>query len=689
VFSRLFVPVLLGLGLSLPVSVTQVAGDAVEFGPTSSDVSSVHHAPATDYPATAVDCPIEVPAEPEVTCGTLTAPEDHDQPDGPTVRLPYIIVHSTATDPEPEPVVVTSGGPGYSALPSVWAFAQSPLLDHRDIIITEQRGNRYSQPALPCDPLIWWDVAAGTTPCLDSIRSQNIDLSTYTTHSMVQDLIALRQALGYEQWNLYGSSFSTSLMLLLMEADPAGTRSAVLQSVKPPNETTFAHEADSALRAIEHLLRVCDGDDRCRTAFPDLEEQLFAVIRRLNRAPVDVEFQPAGETEPITVQMDGDLFLDWIVISQLYQPAYPPFGTAYIPLLIGDVHGGGTELLAGAAGMFWDGWLNDANWSLGLLFAVNCQQDLPAAGPERPVADLAASDRLDGFLRSSAQRDICTAWKLEPQAAAAEEYVRSDIPALIVAGAFDPITPPQWGRTTAEHLTTATYVEFPGHGHNVGTDNPCAAALEASFVEDPSAPLDTGCVASAPNAEFVTPDDVFFAPGLVRSRRELSIGAPQGVAWLEALAVVSIIGMFGLLAGLLIGGGLWLLRRLQYDDKPVYGTLMGWTGPAGYCLALAVTTTTLAIPVLLTAIADAYPNGNELRALVGPSRDLVAATLAAWTIPLTGLLVIALAALTAWAWTTRRWHGAFPFTTTLVVLFALPMMFLCIRWDLFTMLWRG
>ncbi len=687
--SRLFVPILLTLGLSLPVSVTPMTGDILTLDPSPGGASTIGHAPASASETSVIACPIEVPTEPEVTCGALTVPEDHDQPDGPTVRLPYIIIHSSAADPEPDPVVFTSGGPGYSALPSVWAFAQSPLLDNRDMIITEQRGNRYSQPALPCDPSIWWDVASGTTPCLDSIRSRGIDLTTYTTHSMVEDLIALRQALGYEQWNLYGSSFSTSLMLLLMEADPDGTRSAVLQSVKPPSETTFAHEADSALRAIEHLLQACDDDERCRTAFPNLEDRLFAVIGRLNRAPVDVEFQPAGETETITVEIDGDLFLDWIVISRLYQPAFPPFGTAYLPLVIGDVHGGGTELLAGAAGMFWDGWLNDSNWSLGLLFAINCQQDLPAAGQERPAADLAASDRLDGFLRSSAQRDICAAWNLEPQPPAAEDYLTSDIPALILAGAFDPVTPPQWGRTTAEHLTTATYVEFSGYGHNVGTDNPCAAALEAAFVDDPSAPLDTGCVASAPNAEFVTPDDVYFAPRLVQSRREVSIGDSQGVAWLEALAVVSIVGTLGLFAGLVIGGGLRLQRRLRHDDRPLDGPRTGWTAPVGYGLALAVTMATFAIPVLLTELADAYPTTSELRVLVGPSRDLPAATLAAWIIPLTGLLVVALAALTAWAWTTRRWHGVFPAATTLVVLFALPMMYLCLRWDLFTMLWRG
>ncbi len=143
------------------------------------------------------------------------------------------------------------------------------MLADRDVIIFEQRGNRYADPALMCDSSIWWEVEPGHTPCLDSIKEKGVDITQYHTQNIVRDMMTLRQALGYEQWNLYGSSFSTSLMLLLMEADPEGIRSAILQSVKPPNETTFAHEADSPLRAIQQMFNDCAADSRCAVAYPE------------------------------------------------------------------------------------------------------------------------------------------------------------------------------------------------------------------------------------------------------------------------------------------------------------------------------------------------------------------------------------------------------------------------------------
>ena len=51
----------------------------------------------------------------------------------------------------------------------VWVFADSLLLDDRDIIIFEQRGNRYAEPALTCDPLrlVGGDAGAHALPGRD------------------------------------------------------------------------------------------------------------------------------------------------------------------------------------------------------------------------------------------------------------------------------------------------------------------------------------------------------------------------------------------------------------------------------------------------------------------------------------------------------------------------------------------
>ncbi len=622
-----------------------------------------------------VECPIAVPDTVEVDCGELQVPEDPGDPDGRQVWLPYAILRTQHPDPEPDPVVFTAGGPGYSSLDSVWGFAESALLDERDIIVFEQRGNRYAMPALMCDPSVWWEETSGRTACLDRLRSQGIDLARYSTVDIARDLVALRRALGHDAWNLYGVSYSTSVMLLAMVADSDGVRSAVLESVKPPAETTFAHQADSPLRAIDRMVADCEADERCAAAYPDLGTDLVDLVRRLNDRPLEIEIEIVGQAQPVPITMDGHQFLNWIVIDWLYQPAFPGHRAAYLPLLVSEALVGNQRPLELAAQDHWNASVGNPNVAWGLMFAINCQEEVPAAGPVRPPADLAASERLDGFARSETQVEICEAWDLEPSGAVATEYVRSDVPALVLAGSYDPVTPPAWSRATAEHLSNGTYVEFSGHGHAVMTDNPCAAALHAAFVADPSRPLDTSCVGTTPGPDFVRPEEIYRAPGLARSADEVSLGAAGGVAWIEAVAAVGVYGSILFMAALVVVGIVWLVRHRRVTDR---------TGAIGYGLAWATALGVFAILVLTTAVNDDLPDGAA--GWFGPARDLTSATLLAWVAPVVGLVFLAFAALVAWAWARGRWPLGYRLLTTAGSLCALAIVWLGLRWDLFTML---
>ncbi len=628
-----------------------------------------------------VECPIAVPDGVVVDCGALVVPEDYEMPDGTTLRLPYIMLRSRSADPEPDPLIFTAGGPGYSSLDSVWMFADSRLLDDRDIIIFEQRGNRYAEPALTCDPSVWWEETQGHTPCLDAIRARAIDISQYTTHNIVRDVVALREALGYEQWNLYGSSFSTLVMLLVMDADPSGTRSAILQSVRPPNETTFAHEADSPLRAIEQMFTDCAADDHCAASYPDLADDFFALVRRLNTEPVEVEIESSTVGGPFPLDMDGDRFIDWVAVDQLYGPVFPHYGAAYLPLLIDEVGRGNARPLEIAAQDARNAYIEDPNWAWGLMLAISCQQDLPAAGTSRPEADLAASDRLGGFARTTTQREICAAWDLAPLPPAGTDYVRSDVPTLVLAGSYDPVTPPIWSRTTAEHLTNSTYIEFPGRGHDVTSDNPCAAMLEALFMADPMTELDTSCVEISPGASFVMPDDVYRAPGLAQSGEEISLGSAGGVAWIEAVVFVSVYGTFFVTVILVVVGLVWLARTRRRTAH-----IADRTALIAYTLASLAALATIAVWVLIDQVIEHYAGWGDLAFSLGPSRDLASARLLAWISPLAGLVILALAATVTWAWIRHRWPIGFRVLTTIGALCSLAMVMLGVRWDLFTML---
>jgi pimeloyl-ACP methyl ester carboxylesterase len=72
--------------------------------------------------------------------------------------------------------------------------------------------------------------------------------------------------------------------------------------------------------------------------------------------------------------------------------------------------------------------------------------------------------------------------------------VVSDVPALVFAGRYDPVTPPEWSQMAAETLSSSYYYEFPNLGHGVMRADPCAFAIGMAFIDDPTTEPDTSCM---------------------------------------------------------------------------------------------------------------------------------------------------------------------------------------------------
>jgi pimeloyl-ACP methyl ester carboxylesterase len=176
-------------------------------------------------------CPMEVPSGALVDCGYVEVPEARDERSGRRIRLLVAVLRSTAADPAPDPLFVTSGGPGSSSA-GLLGLADSIYVRDRDVVVVEQRGTRWSEPFLACpeverallaglrtaDPVAaetQREVAAARA-CAARLRADGNDLSAYTTAENAADLADIRTALGYEQWNLWGLSYSTRLALTVL-----------------------------------------------------------------------------------------------------------------------------------------------------------------------------------------------------------------------------------------------------------------------------------------------------------------------------------------------------------------------------------------------------------------------------------------------------------------------------------------
>jgi pimeloyl-ACP methyl ester carboxylesterase len=284
-------------------------------GLTSSAAAAVEQAPAFE-PA---PCPVPVPGA-RVECGYVQVPESRQDPLGRQLRLLVAVLRSPSAQPEPDPLVVTSGGPGASSA-GLLSLARSIYARDRDVVVVEQRGTRWSEPFLPCpeveqallatlstaDPA---DVETGrevaaAKRCAQRLRADGHDLSAYRTAESAADLADVRTALGFDRWNLYGLSYSTRLALTVLRDHPDGLRAVLLDSVSPPETAQYDGQVTGLRNAVDRLAADCAAQQACGRAYPDLQASLVAAARRLDASPLPVDAVSPTTGEPLRLLLTG------------------------------------------------------------------------------------------------------------------------------------------------------------------------------------------------------------------------------------------------------------------------------------------------------------------------------------------------------------------------------------------------
>jgi pimeloyl-ACP methyl ester carboxylesterase len=90
---------------------------------------------------------------------------------------------------------------------------------------------------------------------------------------------------------------------------------------------------------------------------------------------------------------------------------------------------------------------------------------------------------------------ICPAWGARSALPRENEPVRSEIPTLLLAGEWDPITPPAFAELAAQSLTNGYVITFPATGHvALIAPETCPYEIAWAFLRDPSTRPDGACI---------------------------------------------------------------------------------------------------------------------------------------------------------------------------------------------------
>jgi hypothetical protein len=136
----------------------------------------------------------------------------------------------------------------------------------------------------------------------------------------------------------------------------------------------------------------------------------------------------------------------------------------------------------------------------------------------------------DGFEVGGLAYAVCPSWGAGQADARENEPVRSEIPALIMTGEYDPIVPPGWGQSAAGTLTNSYFFEYPGMGHGVSLGD-CPRSMMLAFLDDPGAAPDDACMAQMAIAPFVVPVEAADIELEPFSSEELGIGGVVPAGW--------------------------------------------------------------------------------------------------------------------------------------------------------------
>lgn len=440
----------------------------------------------------AAPCAAEVATDERIDCGTLVVPENRAKPSSREIRLPVMIFRSTAADPRPDPVVFLTGGPGNSNVAGRKSGKGLPFLAERDYVVLEPRGAKRAAPALECPRTnaLTADIAAGRLPgeaatsalasaagaCRADLTARGIDLDGYTTAQAADDLEDLRRLLGYPKWNLLSLSYGTRLALTSLRRHPEGVRSAILDSVLPPDVNFDEVAAANLQRSLDIVFDGCAVDRECSARYPALRQRFTALVASADRRPLDLH---------LDVEVHGAQ-----VVEAIYSGLHDVKLIPQLPRIISDAADGKVEDLAALV----KGNQGPSSFTWGLRYSVWCADEMPFESADRVMAQLSPSLGLGGVSEVSATPAECRAWNVSPSPAVENTPVSSDTPVLVFAGEFDPDTPPAWGRSLLRTMPNARYVEMRGRSHGASF-NACGGDITLAFLRDPAAALPLDCAA--------------------------------------------------------------------------------------------------------------------------------------------------------------------------------------------------
>jgi pimeloyl-ACP methyl ester carboxylesterase len=401
-----------------------------------------------------------------------------------------------------------TGGPGaniFDLAPKERSSFVAAILTERDIVLMSERGTYGAEPMLDCPELSVLDENFGVwgeqrralelqayTECKERLVVEGVDLASFNNPERAADVPYVMEVLGYDAYNLWGVSGGGLLAQVVVRDHPdSGVRTIMTDSgafPRPDMRELFTALLPNQSDRYRLLFDSCATDPECNENFPNLAQVFFGLVAGMDADPVSVTIKHPKTGETVDIEMTSDVFLPVLTNSFSY------LGPGLAPKMIYDAVEGNFDLISLLLPEAFSGD-NGIGTADGLYMATVC----PEIG-ELTMDDIATEDAFPELVSTTLPTvqmflDVCSVWNLPILPLG--EIVRSDVPALLMEGAFDTNKPPGLADEVAANFETAYAVTFGDRAHVVLGE--CALSMMVEFMNDTTHRPDTSCVADRPS----------------------------------------------------------------------------------------------------------------------------------------------------------------------------------------------
>jgi len=439
--------------------------------------------------------------------GHINVPEFHQKPNGKSLQLAVAIFPSTSENHAPDPLVMNTSGPGKSNMdnfvPDIAGMLGKVLLPERDIVIIELRGLRYSKPFLMCEEvfetrksIMEQNLNAEETKAIiqkalkasrDRLLQEGVNLSAFNNVETAADIALIMTALGYDKFNIVGSSAGTLVAHHVIRDYPERVRCAIMDAGLPIEPTIVRDMSPNFIAVLKRYFEECNKDPACKSAYPDLEKRFLNLLDSLNQKPVTIPITDPETGKEINYILNGYRAAGFVSMSMYF--------TTQIPSLIGKIIAGDySDVKEHTRSMLKPNYFADG---LGHTIFLSEAGDYSYSDIEiDPAYSVFAEGITSAGMGGEYELDVQEVWNIPAIDPKRIKYQKQhDVPVLVLNGKYDPVIPPKYDTEMKKDLSNCYLFRFDGIPHSV-FDNAaeCALPMMLEFLNNPTKAPDSSCV---------------------------------------------------------------------------------------------------------------------------------------------------------------------------------------------------